>query len=126
MGVYADTEMAREEFVGRVGKRLNVEPHVMATGPEQIGAWASSRARRERGSNARESEGIDTFLTGEGPHHTYFDAEELGLNVLYAGHYATETVGVKALGQHLKERFGLETFFLDHPPACKALLTPQT
>src|SRR2546428_9095090 len=36
--------------------------------------------------------GLDTFVTGEGPHHTFFDAEELKLNVFYAGHYATETV----------------------------------
>jgi putative NIF3 family GTP cyclohydrolase 1 type 2 len=59
--------------------------------------------------------GCDTFLTGEGAHHTYFDAEEGGINVLYAGHYATETVGVKALATHLEQRFGLETFFIDHP-----------
>ena len=45
--------------------------------------------------------GADTFITGEGAHHTFFDAEEWGLNVIYAGHYATETVGVRALAEHL-------------------------
>ena len=59
--------------------------------------------------------GLDTFLTGEGPHHTFFDAEELGLNVFYAGHYATETLGVKALAEHLRSRFDLPCTFLDHP-----------
>ena len=59
--------------------------------------------------------GIDTYVTGEGSHHTYFDAEEFGLNVLYAGHYATETVGVKALAAHVSERFGVPWEFLDHP-----------
>ena len=59
--------------------------------------------------------GLDTFITGEGAHHTFFDAEELGLNVFYAGHYATETLGVKALGEHLSAKFGLPGTFVDHP-----------
>jgi dinuclear metal center YbgI/SA1388 family protein len=63
---------------------------------------------------AREA-GIDTFITGEGPHHTYFDAIEGGLNLIYAGHYATETLGVQALASHLGDRFDLEWEFHDHP-----------
>jgi dinuclear metal center YbgI/SA1388 family protein len=59
--------------------------------------------------------GVDTFITGEGPHHTYFDAMEWGLNLVYAGHYATETLGVQALASHLAERFDLEWEFHDHP-----------
>jgi putative NIF3 family GTP cyclohydrolase 1 type 2 len=59
--------------------------------------------------------GLDTLITGEGTHHTYFDAEELGLNVYYGGHYATETFGVKALAQHLGTKFDLPWVFLDHP-----------
>jgi len=60
-------------------------------------------------------EGVDTFITGEGPHWTYALAEELGLNVFYAGHYATETLGVRALADHLGRKFGLPWVFLDHP-----------
>jgi putative NIF3 family GTP cyclohydrolase 1 type 2 len=59
--------------------------------------------------------GLDTFITGEGAHHSFFDAEELGLNVLYAGHYATETLGVKALAERLHAEFDLPWTFLDHP-----------
>ncbi len=59
--------------------------------------------------------GCDTYVTGEGAAHTYFDAMELGVNVLYAGHYATETVGVQALAAHLEQRFGLPWAFHDHP-----------
>ena len=59
--------------------------------------------------------GADTFITGEGPHHTYFDAEEWGLNVIFAGHYATETVGIKALAAHLSDKFDLPWNFIDHP-----------
>lgn len=59
--------------------------------------------------------GIDTFITGEGPHWSYPLAEELGVNVFYAGHYATETFGVKAMSGHLAAKFDLEWEFLDHP-----------
>ena len=58
---------------------------------------------------------LDTFVTGEGPHHTYFDATEFGVNVFHAGHYATETLGVRALAEHLGKRFGLPFVFHDHP-----------
>jgi dinuclear metal center YbgI/SA1388 family protein len=59
--------------------------------------------------------GIDTFITGEGPHHTYFDAMEWGINLVYAGHYATETLGVQALASDLADRFELDWEFHDHP-----------
>lgn len=59
--------------------------------------------------------GCDTYITGEGPHHSYLEAEELGVNLLYAGHYATETVGVQALAAHLSVELGLQTWFIDHP-----------
>ena len=60
-------------------------------------------------------EGVDTFITGEGPHWTFALAEELGLNVLYGGHYQTETFGVKALASEIAKRFGLSWFFINHP-----------
>ena len=61
------------------------------------------------------AEGVDTFVTGEGPHWTYALAEELGVNVLYGGHYATETFGVKALAARLSSRFKVPWSFVDHP-----------
>ncbi len=61
------------------------------------------------------AQGVDTFVTGEGPHWTYALAEDLSLNVLYGGHYATETFGVKALARRLSTRFRLPWLFLDHP-----------
>jgi putative NIF3 family GTP cyclohydrolase 1 type 2 len=60
-------------------------------------------------------EGVDTFVTGEGPHWTFALAEELGLNVFYGGHYATETFGVKALAAELSGKFKVPWIFLDYP-----------
>jgi len=51
--------------------------------------------------------GADTLIVGEGPHHTAVEAEELGICVIYAGHYATETLGVRAIAEHLSEKFGI-------------------
>jgi dinuclear metal center YbgI/SA1388 family protein len=59
--------------------------------------------------------GVDVYLTGEVSHGAYHPAQELGLNVVFGGHYATETAGLKALAGHLADKFGLETVFIDLP-----------
>lgn len=59
--------------------------------------------------------GIDTLIVGEGPHHTAVEAADVGLVIIYAGHYATETFGVRALAEHLENRFGLPWEFLELP-----------
>jgi len=58
---------------------------------------------------------IDTFITGEAPHWAAIAAEELGINLLLGGHYATETFGVKSLAAHLAGRFKVPWEFLDFP-----------
>jgi putative NIF3 family GTP cyclohydrolase 1 type 2 len=60
-------------------------------------------------------EKVDTFVTGEAPHWAAVAAEELGMNLLLGGHYATETFGVRALAAHLAKRFRLTWEFLDLP-----------
>jgi dinuclear metal center YbgI/SA1388 family protein len=59
--------------------------------------------------------GVDVYLTGEVSHSFYHQARELELDVVFGGHYATETVGLKALANHLVTQLGLETIFLDLP-----------
>ena len=59
--------------------------------------------------------GIDTLIVGEGPHWTAIHAEEHGLAIIYAGHYATETLGVRALAQHLAEKHELPWSFISAP-----------
>ena len=56
-----------------------------------------------------------TYITGETDHATFHDVAEIGINVIFGGHYATETAGLKALAEHLATRFELETVFLDLP-----------
>jgi putative NIF3 family GTP cyclohydrolase 1 type 2 len=56
--------------------------------------------------------GLDAFVTGEGPHWSFIEAEDSGLNVIYAGHYATETFGVRSLASRIAETFKVESRFL--------------
>jgi dinuclear metal center YbgI/SA1388 family protein len=74
------------------------------------GAGADSRSLDEAARR-----GIDTLIVGEGPHHTAVQAREMGIVVLYAGHYATETLGVRALGDLLEREFGVGSAFIDVP-----------
>ena len=74
------------------------------------GAGADSSSLREAARR-----GIDTLVVGEGPHHTAVEARELGIVVIYAGHYATETLGVRAVGERLTSRFGVTSGFIDAP-----------
>jgi dinuclear metal center YbgI/SA1388 family protein len=74
------------------------------------GAGASSETLREASAAQ-----VDTLIVGEGPHHTAVDAEELGIAVLYVGHYATETFGVRALGAEVERAFGIPWSFIAAP-----------
>lgn len=92
-----------------------VAVHLIPGGPERV-----ERVGVVTGGGAsfvEEAAGLElhALVTGEGSHHTHFDAVELGVHVLFGGHYATETFGVRALAQHVAERFGLEWDFLDQP-----------
>jgi dinuclear metal center YbgI/SA1388 family protein len=74
------------------------------------GAGASSDTLREAAET-----GVDTLIVGEGAHHTAVESSEMGIAVLYAGHYATETFGVRALGEEIERRFHLPWTFIAAP-----------
>jgi dinuclear metal center YbgI/SA1388 family protein len=113
-GILSTREAVAQEL-DRVLHTLKGSANLIPGGPERpsrIGIITGAAGNMI--AQAREA-GIDTFITGEGPHHTYFDAMEWGLNLVYAGHYATETLGVQALASHLAERFDIDWEFHDHP-----------
>lgn len=115
IGVAGLLKTSRDELTTALGDILQTPPHVMPYGPERvkrIGIVTGAGGSLIRQAMAA---GLDTFVTGEGAHYTHFDAEEWGITVMYGGHYATETFGVRALARHLGERFGLPWGFADHP-----------
>ncbi|MEE8116245.1 MAG: Nif3-like dinuclear metal center hexameric protein [Gemmatimonadales bacterium] len=103
------------DLVDRLRGRLGGDTRVIACGPAVCRKVAIVSGAASDLLRAARDAGVDTFVTGEGPHHTYLDAEEWGMNLIYAGHYATETVGVIALAGHLERRFGMPWEFVDHP-----------
>jgi dinuclear metal center YbgI/SA1388 family protein len=115
LGVKARMNCSVAELAARLERVLGTAPHLARGGVLEAG-WVGVVTGGAGGQVARACrEGVDTFVTGEGPHHSYTAAEELGINLFYAGHYATETFGVKAFAAHLARRYRLEWVFLDHP-----------
>jgi putative NIF3 family GTP cyclohydrolase 1 type 2 len=88
---------------------------MMPFGPEVVRRVGVLTGRRRQHDPQRDRRGLDAYVTGEGAHHTHFDAEEGGINVFYGGHYATETWGVRRWRHWLEARFGLPWEFIDHP-----------
>ncbi|MGH7672412.1 MAG: Nif3-like dinuclear metal center hexameric protein [Gemmatimonadales bacterium] len=115
IGVWGELDEARAALAQRLAATLGATPRVLPFGPERVQRVGIVTGAGGSLIPQAVAAGLDTFITGEGPHWTFFDAEELGLNVFYAGHYATETVGVKALAEHLSRTFSLPSVFLDHP-----------
>jgi dinuclear metal center YbgI/SA1388 family protein len=115
IGFKARANISRSDLAKRLAVALGVKPLLVPGGDgicRRVGVvtgGAGAELKRAAG------EDIDTFITGEGPHWTYSAAEELGLNVFYGGHYATETFGVKALAAHLSRKFGVPWQFIDYP-----------
>lgn len=115
IGVMGALVMPREALVSRLDGLLGSRARLIPGGPPvtgRVGVITGSAGSRIRAAKAA---GCDTFVTGEGAHHTYFDAMEFGVNVIYAGHYATEQVGVKALAERVSTEFGIPWEFFDHP-----------
>jgi dinuclear metal center YbgI/SA1388 family protein len=107
--------MKLDYLVDRFEQNVGSVRLVQAHGPRishKIGIISGAGAREIPQAAAL---GCDTFLTGETSHAEYYAAQNTGLNVIYGGHYTTETVGVQALGQHLQEHFGVEFEFVDLP-----------
>jgi dinuclear metal center YbgI/SA1388 family protein len=115
IGFQARARIPRPALAARLHRALGVKPLVIPGGPgvcRRIGVVSGGAG--DEVQRAAE-EGVDTFITGEGPHWTYALAQDLGLNVLYGGHYATETFGVKTLATALSRRFKIPWTFLDYP-----------
>ena len=115
LGIRGRFEGSLNQLVSRVSEVLGEEPHVCPAGSEDAGVVGIITGGAGSEVVAVRESGIDSFLTGEGPHWSYTEAEELGMNMIYGGHYLTETGGVKAVADLLSERFRLETEFIDHP-----------
>lgn len=106
-------ERARE-LAHEAGGQVVVTPFDNARRTRQWAICSGAGADSDTVHDASDR-GIDTLIVGEGPHHTAVQARDLGIVIIYAGHYATETLGIRALGEHVAREFGVEAQFLDAP-----------
>ena len=121
VGVQGSSDVATAALVQRVdafarthGGTAIATPH---DAERRTRRWAIATGGSASSDTLREARdaGVDTFIVGEGPHHTAVEAPEHGLVVVYAGHYATETLGVQAVARHLEREFGLPWSFVSAP-----------
>ncbi|WP_053333854.1 Nif3-like dinuclear metal center hexameric protein [Gemmatimonas phototrophica] len=103
-----------EAFAARYGGSVRTSIPVGSRTTKRWAICTGGGASTETLREARER-GVDTLIVGEGPHHTTVEALEHDFCVIYAGHYATETLGVQALGAWIEARFGVPWTFLHLP-----------
>ena len=115
IGLKARLSVSRTVLRARLQAAVGGPVKLIEGGPERVGVVGLVTGGAGAELFKAAAEGVDTFITGEGPHHCYPAAEELGINLLFGGHYATETFGVKALAAHLSRKYSVPWEFLDHP-----------
>jgi dinuclear metal center YbgI/SA1388 family protein len=115
VGLKIRASLSRSELVRKLQKVLNGPVKVFDFGPKQTRALGVVTGAAGSEIYRVADDGIDTFITGEAPHWAAVAAEELGMNLLLGGHYATEVFGVKALAAHLSKRFRIPWEFIDCP-----------
>jgi len=117
IGFIAESKRAltRSGLAARIAKRLDCRVDRLDFGPEKIKrvGIVSGEAAGFAGE-AREL-GCAAFITGETSHTAYHLAREAGINVMFAGHYASETVGVKALAGHVGKNLSIDCKFISAP-----------
>jgi dinuclear metal center YbgI/SA1388 family protein len=110
-----DSPVDIQTFVGTVAETVDNEPEVLGFGPDEVERVAVlTGAGGGRVAEAAET-GADVYITGEPKHRAHHDAREKSLNTVFAGHYHTETFGVRALRDFVEERFEVDTFYIDRP-----------
>jgi dinuclear metal center YbgI/SA1388 family protein len=115
VGLKIRVSLQRSELVRKLEKALNGPVKLFDFGPKQTRAIGVVTGAAGSEVYRVADEGIDTFITGEAPHWAAVAAEEVGVNLLLGGHYATEVFGVKALAAHLSKRFRVPWEFIDFP-----------
>ncbi len=104
-----------QELVGRVKEATGREPLVFDAGPPNVRSVGIVTGGASRAIAEAAGRGLDAFITGEPSEHVMGDARDAGIHFIAGGHYATETFGVKALGERIAEKFDIRHDFIDIP-----------
>ncbi len=107
--------IAIAELVARCRQVYAQEPLAFLSGPDPVRTLGIISGGAQREVYQAIDAGLDAYITGEVSEWVMNVAREAGITYLAAGHYATERLGIRALGEHLAERFGIEAEFVDVP-----------
>ena len=110
-----DEPLAFHALVDRFEEQVGRPQLVQEEGPPMVRTVGILSGFGADKIEAAASLGCDAYVTGETSHAQYYEAANAGINLLYGGHYTSETVGVQALGEHLAQRFGVIFEFVDLP-----------
>jgi dinuclear metal center YbgI/SA1388 family protein len=115
LGAFAGDGIAADDLFARVREVTQREPLVFDGGPERVRSIGIVSGAAAKYLPKAVALGLDAFLTGEPAEHVMADAREAGIHFIAAGHYATETFGVRRLGELLADHFGIVHHFVDIP-----------
>jgi len=103
------------ELRERCGRAFGQDPFVWDSGPEIVRSVGIVSGGAASDLALAVDAGLDAFLTGEPAEPAMADAREGGIHFIAAGHHATETLGIRRLGEEVSERFGIEHEFIEVP-----------
>jgi len=114
------TELKNSIKINEIGKKLkfienNINPMILDFGPKEIKKICCISGSGAHNFNEVIEGGIDLFITGDQEHVLYHDAKENNINIIFAGHYYTETFGINAMKKLISKEFNVETLFCDIP-----------
>lgn len=107
--------LAIKEITEKLDRELNTECRVLPFGRDKVKTIAvCSGGGSYSGFYSALDAGVDLYITGDAV-EIYHTAKDAGVNVIFAGHHATETLGLHALSKVLQKKFGIETTYIDLP-----------
>lgn len=112
---FAGDGLPAPELFSRVAALTGREPLVFAGGPDRVKTLGIISGGATKDFSAAISDGLDAYLTGEVSEWVMTDSLEAGVHYISAGHYATETFGIRRIGELVAQRFGVEHEFIDVP-----------
>jgi dinuclear metal center YbgI/SA1388 family protein len=110
-----DTPVGFEAFVDETAGVFGNQPEALGFGPDEVSRVAVLTGAGGGRVAEAAATGADAYITGEPKHRAHHDAREHGLNVVFGGHYHTETFGVRALRDEVAAEFGVDTVYIDEP-----------
>lgn len=115
LGLRGNLDLSRAELVSTLERAVGGPVHFCPAGPDRVSKVGIITGGAGSEVAKAAACGIDSFVTGEGPHWSFPLAEELEINLLFGGHYATETFGVQKLAQVIAQEYALPWSFVDRP-----------